>query len=118
MRKWMDDESRREWGHYDILSDEENHKVKRITVYPGKRLSLQRHKKRAEHWYIIEGSAIMTLNDNVFQLEPGDSRDIKADDIHRIENPGTADLIFIEVQTGSYFGEDDIERLHDDYGRT
>jgi mannose-6-phosphate isomerase len=114
----MDDESRREWGYYHILSHEENHKVKRITVYPGKRLSLQRHKKRAEHWYIVEGKAVMTLNDNVFALETGGSVDIKAGDIHRIENSGTSDLVFIEVQTGSYFGEDDIERLHDDFGRT
>lgn len=113
----MNDENRREWGFYEILSDEESHKVKKITVYPGKRLSLQRHKKRAEHWYIVEGRAVITLNDDVFPMESGNSVDIKAEDIHRIENTGSGDLVFIEVQTGSYFGEDDIERLHDDYGR-
>ena len=113
----MEERNERQWGFYEVLSDSETHKVKRITVYPGKRLSLQRHKKRAEHWYIVHGDAIITLNNDDLTLKAGDSVNIKINDIHRIENAGKKDVVFIEVQTGTYFGEDDIERLEDDYGR-
>ncbi len=107
----------RPWGHYTVLSDEPDHKVKRIVVKPGKRLSLQRHQRRAEHWYVIKGEAIMTLDDKEFPVKVGDAVDIPRTAVHRIMNPGTEEMAFIEVQTGDYFGEDDIERLEDDFGR-
>ena len=107
----------RPWGFYENLVDAENHKVKRITVYPGKRLSLQSHRQRAEHWYIVQGIAIVTLNESVIELKPGESIDIGKGDIHRIQNADSNDVIFIEVQTGEYFGEDDIIRYEDDFGR-
>jgi len=107
----------RPWGYYEVLSDENDHKVKRITVYPGKRLSLQRHQKRDEHWYIVSGSTIMTLGAGRLNLGKGQSVDIPRGAAHRIENRGADNAVFIEVQTGEYFGEDDIERLEDDYGR-
>ena len=107
----------RSWGFYEILSDKDDHKVKRITVYPGKRCSLQRHKKRSEHWYILQGCGIVYLNDKKINIEKGASVDIEVCDIHRIENIGKGDLVLIEVQSGEYFGEDDIERLEDDFGR-
>ncbi|MBW2553516.1 MAG: phosphomannose isomerase type II C-terminal cupin domain, partial [Deltaproteobacteria bacterium] len=101
-------------------SDEASYKAKKIVVYPGKRLSLQRHSKRDEHWYIIHGKARMTLDNenNQFTLNDGQSVDIPRGSLHRIENIGTDELSFVEVQTGDYFGEDDIERISDDFGRT
>jgi mannose-6-phosphate isomerase len=91
--------------------------VKRITVYPGKRLSLQSHEQRAEHWYIIDGDALFTLNDREIRLLPGQAVDIARRDKHRIENTGARNLVFVEIQTGDYFGEDDIVRYEDDFGR-
>jgi mannose-6-phosphate isomerase-like protein (cupin superfamily) len=112
------DERYRPWGFYDILADSENHKVKRITVYPHQRLSLQQHEKRSEHWFVIEGQGQVTLLDHRhIEVTTGSSIDIPARCAHRIENTGTSNLVFVEIQTGSYFGEDDIERLEDDYGR-
>jgi len=110
-------EDHRPWGYYQILSDEPDHKVKRIVVFPGKRLSLQKHHRRTEHWYILCGEAIVTRNDEQLHLRGGESVDIPKGAIHRVMNPGTEDMAFIEVQTGDYFGEDDIERLEDDFGR-
>jgi len=110
-------EDRRPWGYYTVLSDESDHKVKRITVFPEKRLSLQRHQKRSEHWHIIEGEAIATLDDKEIRLGKGDSVDIPRRAVHRIKNPGREKMTFIEVQSGEYFGEDDIERLEDDFNR-
>jgi mannose-6-phosphate isomerase len=107
----------RPWGYYQVISDEPDLKVKKIVVYPGKRLSLQRHQRRSEHWYIIHGLAIVTLEANDISLEAGKSVDIPKGSFHRIMNAGTETLAFIEVQTGDYFGEDDIERVEDDYGR-
>ena len=107
----------RPWGYYEVLSDEPDHKVKRIVVYPEKRLSLQRHKHRSEHWVIVKGEALVTLNDKNFRLTKGMSIDVPAGTAHRIKNTGVEDLAFIEIQQGSYFGEDDIERLEDDFGR-
>jgi len=107
----------RPWGFYEVLSDEPDHKVKRITVYPDKRLSLQRHKRRAEHWYVIQGEGQVTLDSDRIEVSPGRSVDIPLHSAHRIENTGRINLVFIEVQTGDYFGEDDIERLEDDFGR-
>ncbi len=114
----LNTEYHRPWGYYIILADEENHKVKRIVVNPGKRLSLQRHQKRTEHWYILFGKAIVTLNDQEITLLPGEAVDIPITAWHRIQNPGAEETAFIEVQTGEYFGEDDIERAEDDFGRT
>ncbi len=107
----------RPWGSFTILADETDHKVKRIVVKPGARLSLQRHKKRQEHWLVVAGKATVTLNDSVITLEPGMAVDIPREALHRVENKEKTPLVFIEVQLGEYFGEDDIERLEDDYGR-
>ena len=112
------DESRRPWGFYDVLSDEPDHKVKRITVYPGKRLSYQRHRKRSEHWYFVSGRGVVTLDGQEIPLMAGEAVDIGCGAAHRIANPGEEEVVFIEVQRGEYFGEDDIERLEDDFGRT
>ncbi len=110
-------EGHRPWGFYEVLSDEHDHKVKRIIVYPGKRLSLQRHKRRSEHWHLVNGHALVTLDDKEIHLKKGMSIDIPVGASHRIKNTGTGDLVFIEIQQGDYFGEDDIERLEDDFGR-
>ena len=107
----------RPWGQYLVLLDAKDHKVKEITVHPGHRLSLQRHKYREEHWFIQKGLGLITLNGKDILLEKGDSIDIPRGAIHRIANPGKKDLVFVEIQTGEYFGEDDIERLEDDYLR-
>ena len=108
----------RPWGFYTVLADETDYKVKRIVVYPGQRLSLQKHQKRAEHWYVVSGEGIVTLDGQRLNKKGGESVNIPCGPVHRIENPGTVDLSFIEIQTGDYFGEDDIERLEDDYGRS
>jgi mannose-6-phosphate isomerase-like protein (cupin superfamily) len=110
-------EDHRPWGFYRILSDDEDCKVKRITVYPGQRLSYQRHQKRAEHWYIFHGKSVVTLDGKDIEVGEGEAIDIPRGSFHRIRNPGPDDVVFIEVQTGDYFGEDDIERVEDDYGR-
>jgi mannose-6-phosphate isomerase len=108
----------RPWGSYTVLSDEaHDHKVKRLVVHPGRRLSYQRHAKRAEHWFIVAGTAEVTLDGVVTTLEPGQSIDIPLEGAHRIANAGDTDVVLIEVQHGTYFGEDDIVRLEDDYGR-
>jgi mannose-6-phosphate isomerase len=107
----------RPWGYYTVLSDEPDHKVKRICVFPGKRLSLQRHHRRGEHWYLVRGEAVATLEDREIALRPGDAVDIPCGVAHRLRNVGEDEAAFIEVQTGEYFGEDDIERIADDYGR-
>ena len=110
-------ESTRPWGRYEILQESDSHKVKCIWVNPGKRLSYQRHQKRAEHWFIVSGLALVTINGNEKTMSAGDTIDIGIGDLHRIENIGSDDVVFIEVQSGSYFGEDDIERIEDDFGR-
>jgi len=109
----------RPWGSYTVLDDEAgDHKVKRIVVSPGRRLSYQRHARRAEHWFVVSGSATVTLEGAQIALGPGQSIDIPMGAAHRIANPGVEPLVFIEVQHGEYFGEDDIVRLEDDFGRT
>ena len=108
----------RPWGHFTILADEADHKVKHIIVAPIKRFSLQRHLHRSEHWYIISGEGLVTVGENQQRVRPGDSINIPAGSLHRMENLGSKELSFIEVQTGNYFGEDDIERFEDDFDRT
>lgn len=110
-------EDHRPWGYYQILLDEPTQKVKRIVVYRGQRLSLQRHRLRAEHWFVVEGQAVVSRNDAEIPCSAGEAVDIPRGAWHRIRNPGTENMTFIEVQTGDYFGEDDIERGEDDYGR-
>ncbi len=107
----------RPWGYYLVLEEKLDHKVKKIVVYPGQRLSLQRHRHRSEHWYIIQGRAEITRNDETFIVASGQAIDIPQGAWHRVRNPDTGNMAFIEVQTGDYFGEDDIERAEDDYGR-
>lgn len=107
----------RPWGSYTVLEDTPTHKVKRIDVAPGSRLSYQRHERRAEHWFVVAGTAQVTLDEVDHELAPGQAIDIPFGAAHRIANPGSAPLTFIEVQHGDYFGEDDIERLDDDFGR-
>ena len=105
------------WGYYEILLDAENTKVKRITVNPGGKLSYQYHHKRSEHWVVIQGTASVIVNDNGKVVEAGDSIYIPVGFKHRVSNEGETDLVFIEVQTGEYFGEDDIIRIEDLYNR-
>lgn len=108
----------RPWGSFTVLDENDNYKVKRIEVLPGKRLSYQRHQKRAEHWYVVKGTAKVTLDGKDIIVNAGKFIEIGKGTAHRVENPDeSVVLIFIEVQTGSYFGEDDIERLEDDFGR-
>jgi mannose-6-phosphate isomerase len=109
---------RRPWGTYTVLEEAPNFKVKRIEVLPGKRLSYQKHSQRAEHWFVVEGTAKITLDGKHVTISAGEAIDIPIGAAHRVENPGDDDLIFIEVQRGTYLGEDDIVRLEDDYGRT
>ena len=109
---------RRPWGTYTVLEEAPNFKVKRIEVLPGKRLSYQKHSQRAEHWFVVEGTAKITLDGKQITISAGEAIDIPIGAAHRVENPGDDDLIFIEVQRGTYLGEDDIVRLEDDYGRT
>jgi mannose-6-phosphate isomerase len=107
----------RPWGSYTVLSDQDDHKVKMIAVSPGKRLSYQRHARRAEHWFIVRGRAAVTVDGASREASIGDAVDIPCGSAHRIESIGDDELVFIEVQHGDYFGEDDIERLEDDFGR-
>ena len=107
----------RPWGSFTVLDEGDNYKVKRIEVSPGKRLSYQRHSRRAEHWFVVTGTAKVTLNGQEILVKTGETIDIATGDAHRVENPEAGPLIFIETQTGDYFGEDDIVRLEDDFGR-
>ena len=108
----------RPWGTFTVLDEGENYKVKRIEVYPGKRLSYQKHGRRSEHWFVTLGTAKVTLNGGEILVRNGEAVDIPVGTAHRVENPDPEQiLIFIETQTGDYFGEDDIERLEDDFGR-
>ena len=108
---------RRPWGTYTVLDEGDGFKVKRIEVLPGKRLSYQKHAQRAEHWFVVQGTAKVTLDDKEIIVNSGRSIDIATGSAHRVENPGEELLVFIEVQQGSYLGEDDIVRLQDDFGR-
>ncbi len=111
------DEEQRPWGRYVVIDEAPTHKAKRIEVQPGRRLSYQRHQRRAEHWFIVSGTAEVTLEGETHRLGPAETIDIPLRAAHRIANPGDDLLTFVEVQHGEYFGEDDIERLEDDFGR-
>ena len=108
----------RPWGSYDSVDNGVRHQVKHITVKPGAQLSLQMHHHRAEHWIVVSGTAQVTCDDKVFLLTENQSTYIPIASVHRLANPGKIPLEIIEVQSGSYLGEDDIERLEDVYGRT
>ncbi|TAI61044.1 mannose-1-phosphate guanylyltransferase/mannose-6-phosphate isomerase, partial [Bradyrhizobium sp. Leo170] len=108
----------RPWGSYQSVDNGERHQVKRIIVKPGERLSLQKHHHRSEHWIVVRGAARVTVNETVKIVHENESIYIPIGAVHRLENPGKILLELIEVQTGSYLGEDDIIRIEDDYQRT
>ncbi|ASJ06749.1 mannose-1-phosphate guanylyltransferase/mannose-6-phosphate isomerase [Thermococcus pacificus] len=107
----------RPWGSYTVLEEGERYKIKRLTVLPGKKLSLQMHYHRSEHWVVVRGTAKVRVGDEEILLRPGESTFIPAGVIHRLENPGKVVLEVIETQIGEYLGEDDIVRFEDDFGR-
>jgi mannose-6-phosphate isomerase-like protein (cupin superfamily) len=112
----------RPWGYYLVLIEDAGYKVKQFVVHPGKRLSLQKHRMRAEHWQVVRGEAAVTVGPDpdrliTVQLTPGGYIDIPLGAFHRVASVGIEDLVIIEVQMGEYVGEDDIERIEDDYGR-
>lgn len=109
---------KRPWGSYYVLEDTNTYKVKRIEVNIDGRLSYQYHNKRAEVWTIVQGKALVTLNDKDYEYNTGEVVIIPLQAKHRIKNIGKEKLIFIEVQHGTYFGEDDIVRIEDDYNRS
>jgi mannose-1-phosphate guanylyltransferase/mannose-6-phosphate isomerase len=108
----------RPWGAFEGIDRGPSHQVKHITVKPGAALSLQYHHHRAEHWIVVRGTARVTCGDRTFVLHENESTFIPMGAVHRLENPGKIPLEMIEVQSGSYLGEDDIVRIEDVYGRT
>jgi mannose-1-phosphate guanylyltransferase/mannose-6-phosphate isomerase len=110
-------ESARPWGTYKILTDGERYKIKKIAIDPGKRLSLQYHRHRSEHWVVVEGTAFVTLDGKALFVHEGESVFVPKNSLHRLANPGKTPLEIIEVQNGDYLGEDDIVRIEDDYKR-
>ncbi|MDR2080568.1 MAG: mannose-1-phosphate guanylyltransferase/mannose-6-phosphate isomerase [Campylobacteraceae bacterium] len=107
----------RPWGTYEVLEVGDGYKIKKIEVKPNKRLSLQKHFHRNEHWIVVSGTAKVTINDSSFLVRENESTYIKAGDVHRLENPGKIPLVLIEAQVGKYTGEDDIVRIEDDFKR-
>jgi len=107
----------RPWGTYTILEDTLGYKIKRIVVQPGKRLSLQKHFHRSEHWVVVSGTATVTIGDSTQIVRPNESTYIKMGEVHRLSNEGKIPTVLIEVQVGEYTGEDDIVRITDDYNR-
>jgi mannose-1-phosphate guanylyltransferase len=107
----------RPWGTYTVLEDTDGYKIKRIEVKPGKRLSLQKHYHRNEHWIVVSGTATVTVGDKVELIRPNESTYIKMGEVHRLENQGKIPVVLIEAQVGEYTGEDDIIRLEDDFKR-
>jgi mannose-1-phosphate guanylyltransferase/mannose-6-phosphate isomerase len=108
----------RPWGWYDTVDEGERFKVKRIQIKPGASISLQMHHHRAEHWIVVKGTAEITNGGEVVTLTENQSTYIPKGQVHRLANPGNTPLEIIEVQSGSYLGEDDIVRLEDSYGRS
>lgn len=107
----------RPWGHYQLIDDGERHQTKRLVVKPGGKLSVQKHHHRAEHWVVVKGTALVTKGDETLLLSENESTYIPLGIVHRLENPGVIPLEIVEVQSGSYLGEDDIVRFDDHYGR-
>ncbi len=107
----------RPWGTFTVLDEGTGYKVKRIEVYPGKRLSYQKHAQRSEHWMVVQGTGKVTLDGEERLVPTGGIVDVAIEQAHRMENPGTDPMVFIEIQRGTYLGEDDIVRLQDDFGR-
>jgi len=107
----------RPWGNFTVLHTDENCQVKKLVVNPGKRISLQSHKFRAEHWFIVSGQGVAELDGVEMQVQSGDSIDVPIGSKHRISSSSAEPLVFIEIQTGSSFSEDDIVRYEDDFGR-
>jgi mannose-1-phosphate guanylyltransferase/mannose-6-phosphate isomerase len=107
----------RPWGSYDSVDNGDRHQVKRLKVKPGATLSLQMHHHRAEHWIVVQGTAMVTCDGKEFLISENQSTYIPIGAVHRIKNPGKVDLHIVEVQSGSYLGEDDIVRFEDNYGR-
>ncbi len=123
MRLWSETKNNmlvdhRPWGTYEVLLDSDDCKVKRITVFENQRLSYQYHNKREEYWLIVKGEGVVVLNGDEISCKEGDQIHVPLKMKHRICNTGTHDLVFIEIQRGDYFGEDDIVRLEDDYQRS
>ena len=117
LRYSVGDSERRPWGSWEVLAVSPRSTVKRIIVDPGQRLSLQYHRHRAEHWVVVGGTAQVTCGDRTFVLYENESTFIPVGQAHRLENLGKIPLELIEVQSGSYLGEDDIVRIEDDHGR-
>jgi mannose-1-phosphate guanylyltransferase len=107
----------RPWGTYTILEDSPGYKIKRIEVKPGKRLSLQKHYHRNEHWIVVSGTATVTVGSDTRLIRPNESTYIKMGEVHRLENQGKIPVVLIEAQVGEYTGEDDIVRIEDDFKR-
>ncbi len=107
----------RPWGSYTVLDEGQGYKVKRIEVAVGKRLSYQKHTYRSEHWYVVKGVARVTIDGKDIDISVGGTIDVSVGSAHRVENIGSELLVFIEIQRGSYLGEDDIVRIEDDFGR-
>ena len=114
---WTGEKAERPWGYYLVLIEDRGYKVKQFVVRPGMRLSLQRHRKRSEHWFVVRGEALVTRDAETIRLSAGESVDIPRGAVHRVESVGREDLVIVEAQRGDYVGEDDIERLEDDFGR-
>lgn len=107
----------RPWGWYETVSEVPGNKIKRIRVHPGQQLSLQKHHQRAEHWVVVQGVARITVGERVVEATVGQHVDIAVGEVHRLTNTTQEPVEIVEVQFGSYLGEDDIVRLQDDYGR-
>ena len=107
----------RPWGQYDLVDSGQRHQTKRIIVNPGAKLSLQKHHHRAEHWVVVKGTALITKGDEKLLISENESTYIPLGIVHCLENPGVIPLEIVEVQSGSYLGEDDIVRFDDQYGR-
>ena len=118
LKNWKGPVEHRPWGWYRVLDDSDDHKVKEIEVNPKSRLSYQSHSQRSEVWTVISGEALVTIDDRITELKINESIFIPVNSKHRLENKSDMKLNIIEIQTGSYFGEDDIERYEDDYNRS
>jgi len=108
----------RPWGSFQVLAAGDRYQVKRLVVLPGAKLSLQSHRHRAEEWTVVNGTALVTLDQNTTTIAEGGTISVPIEGKHRLANPGEMPLVVIEVQVGSYLGEDDIVRYADEYGRS